>query len=91
MRYCESCGGSIYDDNAMFCPNCGGRTTYVETQCDSCGIDLVVQNGEVQLCRGCKEQIRQRLVDFLEGLTQTELEYLDELVEGESLFNFIDG
>lgn len=90
MRYCENCGGIIHEDNSMYCPHCGGRTVHVLTQCDSCGIDLVVQSGEVQLCRGCKEQVRQRLVDFLESLTQTELEYLDNLVEGESLFNFID-
>lgn len=77
---CPNCG-AFYSDNWTYCPDCE-MTLEPAVECVECHSDT--RPGE-KLCDSCKERIVEEFSDYLSQLDPEQLDYLDDVLEGNSL------
>lgn len=92
MRVCNYCGYIEHSDWEDTCPACGGALS-IPVTCSSCGADILDFDAEslgIKLCSACRAEVRERFKDFMRGMSVDERTYLDELLDGCSVEEFVD-
>ncbi|MBQ0037826.1 MAG: hypothetical protein KBS74_04045 [Clostridiales bacterium] len=69
------------------CPKCGSEEYSEVDYCDECYI--AVKPMQARMCRKCKLRLREKFSRFLGALSRVEIFELDDILDGESIENFL--
>lgn len=94
MRYICDCGNTFEQEECYegTCPYCGGCGYEPEGRCVLCASavpDSRIVPGE--LCRSCAEKTLARFRESLASFREEELQYIDSVIEGNSLTDIAEG
>ena len=86
MYKCEDCELLIEDfndlaedfDGSKICPHCQGDVEEV----DECECGYTMAKGE-KICEDCKMFVQKQFQEFLDELSEAQIEYLNELYDGQ--------
>ena len=80
---CPNCG-QFYSDGWKFCPDCE-MTLEPSGECVIC---TGPTRSEEKMCDSCKEKCVEEFSDYLSQLDPAQLDYLDDVLEGNSLKDY---
>lgn len=77
-------GDGFVRENFGYCPNCGSSHFETAYPCQRCGVLVADSDYLFHLCKTCEDETLSGLQEYLDGLDDNQLDYLNWRYDGET-------